>query len=126
MTTIAPKGPEGELRISAPDPDHDAPQLIDLICKTFAVGSGYWKGERICRRGYLLKSNYDWHASRVGKLGGEIITHFRDLEIADTSGPRSRLGRRRRFGDHARSLSEKRILAPDSERHFKRPARLRL
>jgi predicted N-acetyltransferase YhbS/uncharacterized protein YbaA (DUF1428 family) len=76
MTTIAPKGPEGELQISAPDPDNDAPQLIDLICKTFAAGSGYWKGERICRHGYLLNSNYDWHASRVGKLGGEIITHF--------------------------------------------------
>ena len=76
MTTIAPKGPEGELLISAPDPDNDAPQLIDLLCKTFAVGSGYWKGEKVCRNGYLLKSNYDWHASRVGKLDGEIISHF--------------------------------------------------
>ena len=76
MTTIAPKGPEGELQISAPDSEKDADQLIDLICKTFAAGSGYWKGERICRHGYLLNSNYDWQASRVGKLSGEIITHF--------------------------------------------------
>jgi hypothetical protein len=31
MATVAPKGPEGELQISAPDPENDARKLIDLI-----------------------------------------------------------------------------------------------
>jgi hypothetical protein len=71
-----PRAPAGDLQISAPDPENDGPKLIDLLCKTFAVSAGYWQGERICRDGYLLKSNYDWNASRIGKLGSEVITHF--------------------------------------------------
>ena len=72
----APRGSAGELEIFAPDPENDCPKLIDLLCKTFPVRAGYWQGERICQNGYLLNSNYDWIASRVGKLGSEIVTHF--------------------------------------------------
>jgi hypothetical protein len=72
----APRGSARELQISAPDPENDGPKLIDLLCKTFPVSAGYWQGERICQDGYLLNSNYDWVASRVGKLGSEIVTHF--------------------------------------------------
>jgi hypothetical protein len=73
--TVA-RAPACELQISAPDPENDGPKLIDLLSKTFPVSAGYWQAERVCRDGYLLKSNYDWNASRVGKLGGQIITHF--------------------------------------------------
>jgi hypothetical protein len=76
ISMTAPRGSAGELEISAPDPENDCPKLIDLLCKTFPVRAGYWQGERICRDGYLLNSNYDWIASRVGKLGSEIVTHF--------------------------------------------------
>lgn len=70
------RGSTGELQISAPDPENDGPKLIDLLCKTFPVSAGYWQEERICQDGYLLNSNYDWVASRVGKLGSELVTHF--------------------------------------------------
>jgi hypothetical protein len=69
ISMTAPRGSAGELQIFAPDPENDGPKLIDLLCKTFPVSAGYWQGERICRDGYLLNSNYDWIASRVGKLG---------------------------------------------------------
>jgi predicted N-acetyltransferase YhbS len=73
---MAPLSSVAELQITAPDRESDVPGLIDLLCKTFAVNSGYWKGEQICRNGYLLNSNYDWDASRIGKIDGEIVTHF--------------------------------------------------
>jgi hypothetical protein len=76
MSTTAPSASVAGFKITAPDRKNDVPGLIDLICKTFPVSAGYWQGERICRNGYLLNSNYDWNASRIGKLGGEIITHF--------------------------------------------------
>src|ERR1700757_3844901 len=76
ISMTAPRGSAGELQISAPDPENDCPKLIDLLSKTFAVNAGYWQGERICRDGYLLNSNYDWMASRVGKLDSEIVTYF--------------------------------------------------
>ncbi len=76
MSTTAPPSSVAEFKITAPDRENDVPGLIDLLSKTFAVSAGYWQGERICRNGYLLNSNYDWKTSRIGKLGGEIITHF--------------------------------------------------
>jgi len=76
ISMTAPRGSARELQISAPDSENDGPKLIDLLSKTFPVRAGYWQGERICRDGYLLNSNYDWIASRVGKMGSEIVTHF--------------------------------------------------
>jgi predicted N-acetyltransferase YhbS len=73
---IAPLSSMAELQITAPARENDVSGLIDLISKTFSVSSGYWKGEQICRNGYLLNSNYDWNTSRIGKMGGEIVTHF--------------------------------------------------
>ena len=76
--TMCPIDPSSadELKISAPDCQSDASELIDLLSKTYSFGLGYWDGERASRNGYLLKSNYDWKASRIGKLGSEIVTHF--------------------------------------------------
>jgi hypothetical protein len=76
MSNIAPPSSARDLQVSAPDPAKDADQLIDLLCKTFSASEGYWKGERICRNGYLLNSNYDWDISRVGRIGGQLVTHF--------------------------------------------------
>jgi predicted N-acetyltransferase YhbS len=76
MCPIDPSSAADELKISAPDCENDASELIDLLSKTYSFGLGYWNGERASRNGYLLKSNYDWKASRIGKLGSEIVTHF--------------------------------------------------
>ncbi len=76
MCPIEPSSAADELKISAPDCQSDASELIDLLSKTYSFGLGYWNGERASRNGYLLKSNYDWKASRIGKLGSEIVTHF--------------------------------------------------
>ena len=73
---IAQQSPSDELQISAPDKKTEVPELVDLLCKTYSAGSGYWNAEKGCRNGYLLKSNYDWNASRIGKRDGLIITHF--------------------------------------------------
>jgi hypothetical protein len=72
----AGKTPPGELHITAPNETQDLSNLIDLLCKTYSAGPGYWTGERKCRDGYILRSNYDWNASRVGKLGDLMVTHF--------------------------------------------------
>jgi hypothetical protein len=76
MCPIEPSSAADELKISAPDCQSDASELIDLLSKTYSFGLGYWNGERASRNGYLLKSNYDWKASRIGKLGSAIVTHF--------------------------------------------------
>jgi hypothetical protein len=76
MCLIEPSSAADELKISAPDCQSDASELIDLLSKTYSIGLGYWNGERASRNGYLLKSNYDWKASRIGKLGSAIVTHF--------------------------------------------------
>jgi hypothetical protein len=74
MCPIEPSSAADELKISAPDCQSDASELIDLLSKTYSFGLGYWNGERASRNGYLLKSNYDWKASRIGKLGSAIET----------------------------------------------------
>lgn len=76
MSNIAPPSSASELQISAPHLENDPPELIDLLSKTYSAGPGYWNGERGCRQGYLLNSNYDWTASRIGRLEGKIVTHF--------------------------------------------------
>lgn len=76
MSTLAPRVSAAELQVSAPNRENDVPKLIDLLCKTYSAGLGYWPAERASRNGYLLNSNYDWKASRIGKVGSEIVTHF--------------------------------------------------
>jgi len=76
MPGIGRADPSSELQIAAPNQRADTTDLIDLLCKTFSSGIGYWNAEKACRNGYLLKSNYDWNASRIGKLNGEMVTHF--------------------------------------------------
>jgi predicted N-acetyltransferase YhbS len=76
MSKIAPSASSSELQISAPNRERDSPELIDLLCKTYSAGPGYWNAERAVRKGYLVNSNYDWAASRIGRWGNEIVTHF--------------------------------------------------
>lgn len=77
MPTIAPQViSAAELRVSAPNRENDVAQLTDLLCKTYSAGLGYWPAEKRSNNGYLLNSNYDWNASRIGKVGSEIVTHF--------------------------------------------------
>lgn len=83
MSANRPEHPLSELRIAAPDKRVDSSDFIDLLCKTYSVGVGYWNGEKACRDGYLEKSNYDWKASRIGFLNAVMVTHFGiwDFEI---------------------------------------------
>ena len=77
MPTIAPRViSAAELRVCAPNRENDVAQLTDLLCKTYSAGLGYWPAEKRSNNGYLLNSNYDWNASRIGKVGSEIVTHF--------------------------------------------------
>jgi hypothetical protein len=77
MPTIAPRViSAAELRVCAPNRATDVAQLTDLLCKTYSAGLGYWPAEKRSNNGYLLNSNYDWNASRIGKVGSEIVTHF--------------------------------------------------
>jgi predicted N-acetyltransferase YhbS len=76
MSTLAPRVSAAELQVSAPNRENDVLKLTDLLCKTFSAGLGYWPAESAANNGYLLNSNYDWNASRIGKLGSEIVTHF--------------------------------------------------
>lgn len=61
------------LEIIAPDPRRHAAAVIDLVSKCFG---NYFAFRDHCRRGYLLGSHYDWGASRVGLLGGRLVTHW--------------------------------------------------
>ena len=47
--------------------------LVDLFARTF---SPYWTQVGYAREGYIGHSPYDWEASRIGVVDGEIATHF--------------------------------------------------
>ncbi|MBE3069123.1 MAG: GNAT family N-acetyltransferase, partial [Planctomycetes bacterium] len=63
------------LTVVPPDPRRHGEALFDLIGKVFS-GDGYYAARDRCRRGYILRSHYDWQASRVGLLGDRLVTHF--------------------------------------------------
>jgi predicted N-acetyltransferase YhbS len=62
------------LHITAPDRRH-ADGLFDLIGKAFP-GEGYWRFSQYARESYIGRSHYDWAASRVGMLDGQVVTHY--------------------------------------------------
>ena len=47
--------------------------LADVFARTF---SEYWNLESYARDGYIAESPYDWEASRIGLIDGEVATHF--------------------------------------------------
>ncbi len=62
-----------DLSVVCPDPITHAHQLIDLCAKTFG---GFYDFRRQLREWYLLNSHYDWAASAVGFVDGQLVTHY--------------------------------------------------
>lgn len=65
----------GELSLTRPDPRTDRDALFDLTAKSFGHG-GYWQWVRYCRQGYIDHSHYDWNSSTIGRIDGELVTHW--------------------------------------------------
>ena len=65
----------GEMEIIAPDRRKHHDEMTDLISKVFSH-RGYFGFRDYCRDSYIDHSNYDWDASRIGLIGGRIVTHW--------------------------------------------------
>lgn len=63
------------LEIIAPDPRRHRDEMFDLIAKVFSH-AGYYAFRDYCRQKYIDHSFYDWSASRIGLIGGRIVTHW--------------------------------------------------
>jgi len=63
------------LEVRAPDRASDHDELIDLVATTFAREDPDAMRRR-CLDWYLDHSHYDWDASRIGLIGGRIVTHY--------------------------------------------------
>lgn len=61
------------LRVIAPDPQQHADELVELCAKTF---NPYFDRRRDLRNWYLLNSTYDWKASAIGLVDGQMVTHY--------------------------------------------------
>lgn len=59
--------------LRSPRPDSHLEPLVDLFAATF---SDYWQRHAYAGGGYMTDSPYDWEASRIGTVNGEIATHF--------------------------------------------------
>ncbi len=70
--------PTPTLHILAPDPKTHREAMVDLWCKIFGSGGGgnYFTGRAMCEAGYLDGSHYDWNASRLGVIDGQVVAHF--------------------------------------------------
>jgi len=64
-----------DLAILAPDRREHAAALCDFGAKVFSHG-GYYEMRDRARQGYVLGGHYDWAASRIGLIGGLLVTHF--------------------------------------------------
>lgn len=64
-----------DLTVVAPDPTRHAEAIYGLIDLEWP-GTG-----EHCREGRIAHSHYDWGASRIGVLGGEVVTHFGVYEL---------------------------------------------
>ncbi len=62
-----------KLVVASPDPIADAHEVIDLCAKTFG---NYFKFRQQLRDWYLLNSSYDWKVSAIGRMDGQIVTHY--------------------------------------------------
>lgn len=59
--------------LRSPDPSRHLDALADIFARTF---SDYWRRTEYVTDGYIAESPYDWEASRIGVVDGEIATHF--------------------------------------------------
>lgn len=66
------------INIIAPIRREHREALIDLWAKIFGFGGtqNYFTGRAICEAGYLDGSHYDWDASRIGVIDGQIVAHY--------------------------------------------------
>jgi len=64
-----------DFTIVRPNCKEHGERLFDLIAKTFPYPS-YYGMLQACRGRYINQSHYDWNASRIGLIGGEIVTHY--------------------------------------------------
>lgn len=67
------------LEITAPDKKRHKDAIYDLFGKAFG---GYWSMVDYCRRSYFEHSHYDWRTSRIGLIGGKLVTHFGVWDLA--------------------------------------------
>jgi len=65
--------PTPALSVSSPDRSAHADGLVELCARTF---NPYFDMRDMCRGWYLLDGPYDWQASAVGLLGGELVSHW--------------------------------------------------
>ncbi len=63
------------LQVIAPDRTRHGAAVCDLVAKVFTI-QNYYYGRAWCRDAYIGHSHYDWDASRIGLLAGEIVTHY--------------------------------------------------
>ena len=59
--------------LRSPNPSQHTETLADIFARTF---SDYWKRRAYVTDGYIAESPYDWEASRIGVVDGEVATHF--------------------------------------------------
>ena len=64
------------LEIVAPSKSVHREELFDMLAKVYSWRGGYYERLEMCRNGYIDDSHYDWSASRIGLLGGKIVTHW--------------------------------------------------
>ena len=64
------------MEIVAPDPHVHGEALCDFVGEAFLSVTAIERFSDFCRRGYILGSHYDWNVSRIGVLGGRIVTHW--------------------------------------------------
>lgn len=62
-----------KLVVSTPDPIADAHEVIELCAKTFGR---YYDFRKQLREWYMLNAPYDWKSTAIGRLDGQVVTHF--------------------------------------------------
>jgi len=67
------KSDAARLMLVRPDPRRHAEAIYDLTGKTFG---NYWDWLADCRKRYFGDGFYDWSASTIGILNGEVVTHW--------------------------------------------------
>ena len=63
------------LQVIAPDKTKHAARIIDLVSKTFSGWLGFYSIRKLFEN-RILHGNYDWDASRIGIIGGRVVTHY--------------------------------------------------
>jgi predicted N-acetyltransferase YhbS len=61
------------MKVEAPQEKKHLETVAQMFAKTF---SNYWDRRRYVHEGYVVDAGYDWDASRVAIVDGEVATHF--------------------------------------------------